>query len=96
MKIAICDDCRQDALYLQDLLNGMHDTKIYPDAEQLLADVKDDRVHYDLYLLDIYLEVMDGIELARELRHLDEYGHTISVKTGGAGGDQSVVGAGVP
>lgn len=74
MKIAICDDCRQDALHLQDMLNGMHDTKIYADAEHLLADVKEDRMHYDLYLLDIYLEVMDGIELARELRHLDEYG----------------------
>ena len=74
MKIAICDDCRQDALYLQTLLSGMHETRLYEDAEMLLAEVKDDRVHYDLYLLDIYLELMDGIELAKQLRRLDEYG----------------------
>ena len=74
MKIAICDDCRQDAVQLQNMLSGMHDTRLYQSAEQLLADVKDDRVHYDLYLLDIYLEVMDGIELAKQLRQMDEYG----------------------
>ena len=42
MKIAICDDCRQDALYLQTLLSGMHETRLYEDAEKLLAEVKDD------------------------------------------------------
>ncbi len=74
MKIAICDDCRQDAVRLQNMLSGIHDTRLYQSAEQLLTDVKDDRVHYDLYLLDIYLEVMDGIELAKQLRQMDEYG----------------------
>ena len=74
MKIAICDECRQDAVRLQNMLSGIHDTRLYQSAEQLLTDVKDDRVHYDLYLLDIYLEVMDGIELAKQLRQMDEYG----------------------
>ena len=40
MKIAICDDCRQDALRLKALLNGNHDAVLYSGAKQLLEDVK--------------------------------------------------------
>ena len=74
MKIAICDDCRQDALRLQALLNGSHDTVVYSGAEQLLVEIEDKKRCYDLYLLDIYMDkdAMSGIELARKLREQEE------------------------
>lgn len=72
MRIAVCDDSRQDAYAIYDLLEGQ-EVKLYSDAESLLADVRQSGVHYDLYLLDIFMEnSMNGLELARELRATDE------------------------
>lgn len=72
MKIAVCDDCLDDALHLKAFLDG-HDVKIYSDADSLLADTEDKNIHYDLYLLDIYIDaVMNGIELAGRLRAKEE------------------------
>lgn len=72
MRIAVCDDCRQDACGIRDLLSGQ-EVKLYGSAESLLADVEQGRKHYDLYLLDIFMEdSMDGIELAGRLRDEDE------------------------
>ncbi len=71
MKIAICDDCREDALRLSGFLKG-HDIRIYPSSAQLLADIQQNQLRFDLYLLDIFIEDdMDGIELARRLREWD-------------------------
>lgn len=74
MRIAICDDCRQDALRLQALLKGNHDTVLYSGTEQLLTEVEDRKKRYDLYLLDIYMDKddMSGIELAKKLREQEE------------------------
>lgn len=72
MKIAVVDDCREDALSLKQLLDRQ-EVKLYFDAEELLVDVKQRKLSYDLYFLDIYMkESADGIELAKELRSLDE------------------------
>ena len=72
MRIAVCDDSRQDACAIRDLLGGQK-VKLYSDAKSLLADVGQGGVHYDLYLLDIFMEnSMSGLELARELRAMDE------------------------
>ncbi len=84
MRIAICDDCREDALYLQSLLGGMHMTVLYESARELLADVRDARISYDLYLLDIYLDSMDGIRLAKQIRLVDEYGAVCFVSSSDA------------
>ena len=67
MKIALCDDCREDALYLKNFL-GKQDVSIYSDAGSLLSDIEQNNIQYDLYLLDIYMDdfaenPMDGIEL---------------------------------
>lgn len=40
MKIAICDDCREDAMRLKALLSENHDVVLYSDASQLLNSVK--------------------------------------------------------
>lgn len=67
MRIAICDDCREDALALKRLLGG-REAAVYADAESLLSDVEGKQVQYDLFLLDIFLEgSMSGLELAERL-----------------------------
>lgn len=72
MRIAICDDDRRDACSMCDMLDGQ-EVKLYDCAESLLADIRQRGVHYDLYLLDIYIEdSMNGLELAQELRETDE------------------------
>ena len=73
MRIAVCDDCSEDALCLKGSLKGQQDVQIYLSAKELLAELKNGEVHYDLYLLDIYMnDSMDGIELAKELRGMDK------------------------
>ncbi|GFI02425.1 LytTR family DNA-binding domain-containing protein [Lachnospiraceae bacterium 64-25] len=72
MRIAVCDDCQEDALSLKKFLGG-HEVKVYSDAEELLIDIANKNMRYDLYLLDIYLgKSIDGIELAKELRKEQE------------------------
>lgn len=72
MNIAICDDCFEDALSLKAYLHGQ-DVVIYSDVKHLLADVEEEKKYYDLYVLDIYIDdTMNGIELARRIRSLDD------------------------
>ncbi len=72
MRIAICDDCMEDALALKRLLGG-HEVRVYSDAGTLLANIKNEDIRYDLYLLDIFIEEsVNGIELAKELRGIQE------------------------
>lgn len=72
MNIAVCDDCREDVQHVKVFLQG-HEVKTYFKAEDLLEDVEEKRIHFDLYLLDIYIEgSMSGIELAEKLRSLDK------------------------
>ena len=40
MKIAVCDDCMKDALYLKGFLGG-HEVRVYSDACNLFADMED-------------------------------------------------------
>ena len=56
MRIAVCDDCMEDALFLKNYLDGQ-EVSIYSDAESLLADVEGKNRQYDLYLLDIFMKV---------------------------------------
>ncbi len=70
MRIAVCDDCMEDALSLQRFLGG-HEVRVYSDADSLLADIKEKNIRYDLYLLDIFMEeAINGIELAKALREV--------------------------
>lgn len=72
MRIAVCDDDRQDACAVCELLGGQ-EVKWYDNAGSMLADVEQKNMRYDLYLLDIFIDdSMNGLELARELRRLDE------------------------
>lgn len=72
MRIAVCDDCKEDALSLKKYLDG-HEVSIYSDAKSLMADVEEKKIRYDLYLLDIFMEEsMNGIDLAKRLRAVQE------------------------
>lgn len=68
MRIAVCDDCMEDALRLKQYLGG-HAIRVYSDGGSILADIKNNNIQYDLYLLDIFMEEsVSGLELAKELR----------------------------
>lgn len=72
MRIAVCDDCMEDALLLKKYLAG-HEVSVYSDAESLLSDVEVQNKQFDLYLLDIFMEEsMNGIELAERLQRGEE------------------------
>ena len=81
MRIAICDDCTEDALALKKMLGG-HEVRVYSEAGSLLADMEDKEIRYELYLLDIFIEEsMDGIELAKKLRGIQEEAFICFVST---------------
>lgn len=75
IKIAICDDNREDLRRLRDCLCQ---TKLscsiteYTDAETLLSDVETGNRQFDLFFLDIYLPGVDGIEAAQYIRKIQE------------------------
>lgn len=72
MRIAVCDDCMEDARLLCQYLEG-HEAGIYPDAGKLLKDIEENDRQFDLYLLDIFMEEsMNGMELAKNLRRVQE------------------------
>lgn len=71
MRIAVCDDCKGDILYLQSLLEG-YDAAFYSQGEKLLADIADHHMCYDLYLIGISPDSVNGLGLARQIREKDE------------------------
>lgn len=72
MKIAVCDDCYEDALKIKRLLSG-HDVRVFLDMEQILSDIQRGSFSFDLYLIDIYMDdTSSGIELAKSIREYDE------------------------
>lgn len=69
LNIAICDDERREARLLADMIksNGLPcEISLFTDGESLLSEP--DLSRFDLFFLDIYLEGMTGVELARKLR----------------------------
>lgn len=78
MRIAICEDNREHAEILKNMIaHWAKDTKTEVDvgcfqsAEQFLFLMKDD-AHYDLAFLDVQLEKMTGMQLARLIRKEDK------------------------
>lgn len=72
MRIAVCDDCIEDALSLKKFLVG-HEVSVYSKAKGLLVDVENKKAQFDLYLLDIFMEeALNGIELAKGIRRIQE------------------------
>lgn len=72
IRIAVCDDDEKDRRQLLALLEQYPAARLlteeYSDGEALLASGK----RYDILLLDIDMEGMDGIETARRIREADK------------------------
>ena len=78
MRIVICEDNQEHADILKKMIKhwsrqeNIHvDLVHYQSAEQLLFSARED-VHYDMAFLDIQLEKVSGLQLARILRDQDK------------------------
>lgn len=76
LKIAVCDDDRKDCI---EIINNSkkilqeekisHSIAAYDNAKVLLSDIQNG-VIFHILLLDVMMDEMDGMELARELRKM--------------------------
>ncbi len=73
MKVAICEDEKIMADKIWRFFFDMKEinAKCYPDAESLLSDYEKGE-RYDIVFCDIVMKSMNGIELCRAIRKLDE------------------------
>lgn len=86
MKIAVCDDIQNDLTHTRDLMLEycsqtmlQAEIDLYPDGAALLQHVADGE--YDLYLLDIYMEPVGGMEVAHRIRQVDRDAEIIFITT---------------
>ena len=77
-KIAICDDSKEDTGYVAGLLKKWSaqrqmavQAECFPSAESFLFQYAEDK-NYDILLLDIEMEQMDGVTMARQIRRDNE------------------------
>ncbi len=71
MHIAICDDCREDAMYIGSFLSK-HACDVFSSPSELLSSHNVTEKRYDLYFLDIYMgDTAEGISLAKKIREID-------------------------
>lgn len=73
MKIAICEDEKIIAEKIWNFFFDMKDinAKCYPDAESLLSEYENGE-RYDLIFCDVVMNAMNGIDLCRAVKKLDE------------------------
>jgi DNA-binding LytR/AlgR family response regulator len=74
MEIAICDDCLDVIGTLEEIITdcfktiGNYNCDAYLSGEELLAVIAGDEQRYQMYVLDIEMKELDGIELAHRIR----------------------------
>ncbi|MDE6055157.1 MAG: LytTR family DNA-binding domain-containing protein [Lachnospiraceae bacterium] len=75
LKIAICDDSRIDIERMEAALDELNryqfEYDVYFSAEELLECIDLHRENYQLYIFDIEMPDMTGLELAKEVRKSD-------------------------
>ncbi|MEG1790576.1 MAG: LytTR family DNA-binding domain-containing protein [Oscillospiraceae bacterium] len=76
MKIAICDDDKDELLYISSIINAYRLERTvslrcdaFNSATELLSTAKSGS--YDLYLLDVIMPAVSGMETAKEIRGFD-------------------------
>ncbi len=77
MRIAICDDDKEFLKSMRSLLERSEPSldnmvSCYQSGERLLEAFESKEVHYDVIFMDIELEGMDGITLAKKLRAVND------------------------
>lgn len=77
-RAAICDDCKKDTEFVQDILNRWAaerkidiQTECFPSAESFLFRYAQDKA-WDILLLDIEMGAMDGVAMAKRVRQDNE------------------------
>ena len=77
VKLAVCDDERRDCIEISSMAkkilreaNISHSISAYDNAKALLADIQNG-IQFQILLLDVMMDEMDGMELAAELRKLE-------------------------
>ncbi|MCM1167353.1 MAG: LytTR family DNA-binding domain-containing protein [Lachnospiraceae bacterium] len=85
VNIAVCEDNPLDMERLRGLLMNVSRGRLavteYSRAEELLWDIETKRRHFDIFLLDIYLEEMSGVEAARRIRKGNENAPVIFISS---------------
>ncbi|MCQ4637609.1 LytTR family DNA-binding domain-containing protein [Anaerovorax odorimutans] len=72
MHIAICEDNLMDAQRLTSMIDMAHTYEVYSSGQKLISEMEELSAHFDLYLLDIFLDDnMDGVRLAHKIRDID-------------------------
>ena len=78
IRIAVVDDekavCDELLFFLKEYemkFKMIFDISIYYNGENLLADLEDD-IHFDLILLDIELAKINGVEVGRHIREINQ------------------------
>lgn len=75
LKIAICDDSRMDVDILESALDKFCQYPVYYDVyyhgEELLVYLDSYEEYYHVYLLDIEMPEINGLELAKQIRERD-------------------------
>lgn len=75
LKIAVCDDSRTDVEMLECAFDRLHkypiDYEVYFEPGELLKYVNEHEENYHLYIFDIEMPEMNGLELAKEIRSRD-------------------------
>lgn len=77
-RVAIVDDSKTDAEFVQDILNSWADQRqaniqaeVFPSAEAFLFRYAEDK-EWDILLLDIEMGAMDGVTMAKRVRQDNE------------------------
>ncbi len=77
MRIAICDDSKENLALLEDVVDGLkvRETEVdcFENGKSLLRYLNDSKEnYYQIYLLDIEMPGINGLETAKHIREIDQ------------------------
>lgn len=77
MRIAICDDSKENLALLEDVVDGLKlretEVECFENGESLLRYITDSKDNfYQIYLLDIEMPGINGLDTAKQIREIDK------------------------
>lgn len=83
VRIALCDDNELQLSMVEDIVSGYFEERridaqinTFTEGKKLLEDVKANGC-YDLYILDMLMPVLNGMDVGTELRNMGDNGHIV-------------------